>query len=42
MRLLAAAAIAASVLYFLDTNYDNGKLTDGLVKMAGSIVRSYR
>jgi hypothetical protein len=42
MRLLVAAAIAASVLYFWDKNYENGKLTDGLVKMAGSIARSYR
>src|SRR6185437_2139004 len=42
MRLLLAAVIAASVVYFWDDSYNEGKFTDGLVKLAGSITRSNR
>ena len=40
MRLVLAAVVAASVVYFWDGSYNEGKFTDGLVKLAGSIARS--
>jgi len=42
MRLLLAAVIAASVVYFWDGSYNESKFTDGVVKLAGSMTRSNR
>jgi hypothetical protein len=42
MRLLLAAVVAASVVYFWDDSYNKGKFTDGVVKLAGSMTRSNR
>jgi hypothetical protein len=42
MRLLVAAAIAASVFYFWDTKYNDAKLADGAKKMAGSMISGNR
>lgn len=37
MRLLVAALIVLSVLYYWDTEYNNGILVDGLASMGRSI-----
>jgi len=42
MRLFVAAAIAISVLYFWDKDYNNGKFADGVTRLVGSIARTNR
>jgi hypothetical protein len=40
MRIFVAFLIVLSVLYYWDVNYNNGKLSDGLISMERSIVHS--
>ena len=42
MRLLSVALVAVTVLYLWDNMQNSSKLADGLVRMVGSIARSFR
>jgi hypothetical protein len=41
MRLIGAAVVAGIVLYFADAALNDGKITDGMVKMAYSIAQGH-
>jgi hypothetical protein len=40
MRIFVALLVVLAVLYFWDVEYNNGALSDGLVRMGRSIVHS--
>jgi hypothetical protein len=37
MRILVALLVVLAVLYYWDVNYNNGKLSDGLISMERSM-----
>jgi hypothetical protein len=38
MRILVALLVVLAVLYYWDVNYNNGKLSDGLISMERSML----
>jgi hypothetical protein len=40
MRILVALLVVLAVLYYWESNYNNGKLSDGLIRMERSMFHS--
>jgi hypothetical protein len=38
MRIFVAFLIAIAALYLWDVNYNNGTLSDGVIRMSGSVL----
>jgi hypothetical protein len=38
MRIFVALLIALAILYFWDVNYNNGTLSDGVIRLTGSML----
>jgi hypothetical protein len=42
MRALIAGIVAVGILYFWDTEFNNGKLTGGLVRLSNAVITGRR